>query len=100
MRKVVMARSTELATGQRGDDHPVELLHVGAAGNRQVSVGSAQENRGACGLYTDSPGSTMRVTTPHLSLSSPSSPDKARESIGEMVLPWPFLFSPDSTFSV
>lgn len=57
MRRVVLGRSKELATNQRGDD-------VGVTGSRQISVGSAQENHGACGLYKDSPGSTMRGDCP------------------------------------
>ena len=52
--------SQELATNHRGDDHPAKELHVGVTCSSPLSVGSAQEKQGARGLYTASPGSTMR----------------------------------------
>lgn len=57
VRRVVLGRSKELTTNQRGED-------VGVTGGRQISAGAAQENPGAHGLFTDSPGSTMRGDCP------------------------------------
>lgn len=55
VRKVV-ARSKELATNQKDlIDHPKKELCMGVTGNRQMSVGSAQENQGAHGLSTENP---------------------------------------------
>lgn len=50
----------EPATNRGVNDHPAEELKVGVAGSRQLSVDSALEKRGAHGLYTASPGSTVR----------------------------------------